>query len=77
MTSVACAFGPSVNILRQLIFPSKPNFCNLFEFPATKKSTQKSIIWVNFTLLPSIKMRYLGNPLKNLENMFWSPSIHS
>ncbi len=26
----------------QLIFPSKPKFCNLFEFPATK-STQKSI----------------------------------
>jgi hypothetical protein len=41
-TNVACAVGPSVNILRvELIFPSKPNFCNLFEFPA-KKFTQKS-----------------------------------
>ncbi len=26
----------------QLVFPSKPNFCNCFEFP-TKKFTQKSI----------------------------------
>jgi len=32
-----------VNTLRaQLIFPSKTNFCNLFEFPITN-STQKSI----------------------------------
>jgi len=30
-TSVACAICPSVNKLRaQLIFPSKPNFCNFF-----------------------------------------------
>jgi hypothetical protein len=37
------ANGPSVNIPRaQLIFPSKPKFCNLFEFSATK-STQKSL----------------------------------
>jgi hypothetical protein len=37
------AIGPSVNTLRaQLIFPYKPNFCNLFQIPATK-STQKSI----------------------------------
>ncbi len=36
-TSVACAIHPSVNRLRaQLIFPSKPNFCNLYEFPTTK-----------------------------------------
>ncbi len=42
-TSVTCVVGPSVNTLRvQLIFLSKPNFCNLFEFPATK-STPKSI----------------------------------
>jgi len=42
-TSVASAVHPSGNTLRaQLIFPSKPNFCNLFEFPATK-STQTSI----------------------------------
>jgi hypothetical protein len=42
-TSVACAVGPGVITLRaQVIFPSKLNFCNLFEFPATK-STQKSI----------------------------------
>jgi hypothetical protein len=35
-------FG-NVNSLRaQLVFPSKPNFCNLFEFPAPK-STEKSI----------------------------------
>jgi hypothetical protein len=39
-TSVACAVGPGVNTL--LVFSHKPNFCNLFEFPATK-STQKSI----------------------------------
>jgi len=39
-TSVACAVGPSVNTL--LIFSYKLNFCNLFEFPATK-STQKTI----------------------------------
>jgi hypothetical protein len=32
-----------VNTLRaQLIFPSQPNYCNLFEFSATK-STHKSI----------------------------------
>ncbi len=44
---VACAIGPSVNTLRaQLILPSKPIFCNLFEF-LTTKSTQKSI---SFTL---------------------------
>jgi hypothetical protein len=42
-TSVACAVGPGVSTLRaQLIFPSKLDFCNLFEFPATK-STKKSI----------------------------------
>ncbi len=42
-TTVAFVVGPSVNTVRaQLIFPSKPNFCNLFEFPATK-STKKSI----------------------------------
>ncbi len=42
-TSVACVVAPSVNTLRaQLIFPSKPNISNLFEFPTTK-STQKSI----------------------------------
>jgi hypothetical protein len=42
-TNVAYAVGPSVNALRvQLIFPSKPNFCNLFEFSATK-FTQNSI----------------------------------
>jgi len=35
--SGACVVGPSVNTLRaQLIFPSRPNFCNLFEFLATK-----------------------------------------
>jgi hypothetical protein len=43
LTSVVRAVGPSVNTLStQLIFPSKPNFCNLFEFLATK-STQKSM----------------------------------
>ncbi len=42
-TNVAYVVGPSVNTVRaQLIFPSKPNFCNLFEFLATK-SAQKSI----------------------------------
>jgi hypothetical protein len=36
-TSVACAIGPSVNTLRaQLNFPSKLNFCKLFEFLTTK-----------------------------------------
>jgi hypothetical protein len=43
MTNVACVVGPSVNTLRvQLIFPCKPSFCNLFEFPKTK-SIKKSI----------------------------------
>jgi hypothetical protein len=42
-TSVGCALGSIVNTLRaQLIFPSKPNFRNLFDFPATQ-SIQKSI----------------------------------
>jgi hypothetical protein len=42
-TSVACDIGPGVNTLRaQLIFLSKPNFCNLFEFSATK-FTEKEI----------------------------------
>jgi hypothetical protein len=41
--SVAFAVGPSVNTLKaQLVLPSEPNFCNLFEYP-TRKSTQKSI----------------------------------
>jgi hypothetical protein len=41
--NVACDVGPTVNTLKaQLILPSKPNFCNLFEFPTTK-SIQKSI----------------------------------
>jgi hypothetical protein len=41
--SVACVVGPSVNTLKvQVILPSEPNLCNLFESPATK-STQKSI----------------------------------
>jgi hypothetical protein len=36
-------FFSNVNtLMAQLIFPFKPNFCNLFEFPATK-STKKSI----------------------------------
>jgi hypothetical protein len=36
-TSVAFAIGSNANTLRvQLIFPSKPNFCNFFEFQATK-----------------------------------------
>jgi hypothetical protein len=49
-TNVACVVGPSVNIWRvQLIFPSKPNFCNLFEFPATK-ITQKSISFTPLAL---------------------------
>jgi hypothetical protein len=40
----------NVNTLRaQLIFPSKPNFCNLFEFLATK-STQKSNIFQTLAL---------------------------
>jgi hypothetical protein len=31
--------GPSVNISgAQQIFPSKPNFCNLFGFSATKSN---------------------------------------
>jgi hypothetical protein len=43
-TNVACAVARNVNTLRvQLIFPSKPNISNLFEFPTTK-STQKSNI---------------------------------
>jgi hypothetical protein len=34
---VACIVEPSVNTLKaQLIFLSKPNFCNLFGFLATK-----------------------------------------
>ncbi len=34
--SVACGVGPSVNTSRaRLIFPSEPNFCNLFECLAT------------------------------------------
>ncbi len=42
-TSVACDIGPGVNTLRaQLICRSKPNFCNLFEFSATK-FTEKEI----------------------------------
>jgi len=46
--SVACAVGPSVNTLRaQLILPSEPNFCNFFEFPATK-SSQKSIFFTPY-----------------------------
>ncbi len=46
--SVACAVGPNVNTLRaQLVLPSEPNFCNLFEFPATK-STQKSISFTHY-----------------------------
>ncbi len=38
MTSVAYAIEPSVNLLRvpNPIFPSKPNFCNLFGFPINK-----------------------------------------
>jgi hypothetical protein len=44
ITSVAYVAGPSVNTLRvQQIFPSKPNFCNLFEFPAIT-STQTNIL---------------------------------
>jgi hypothetical protein len=36
-TNVTCAIGPSVNTLKaQLIFPSKLNFCKLFEFLTTK-----------------------------------------
>jgi hypothetical protein len=42
-TSVVYAICPSVNTWRvQLIFPTKLNFCNLFEFLATK-SIQKTI----------------------------------
>jgi hypothetical protein len=37
--SVPYAIGPSVKTLRaQLNFPSKHNFYNLFEFPATKST---------------------------------------
>jgi hypothetical protein len=57
-TIVACAVGPSVNTSRaQLIFPFKPNFCNLFEF-STTKSTQKpffSHLNSNFFEINSIK----------------------
>jgi hypothetical protein len=46
--SVASPLGSSVNTLRaQLILPSEPNFCNLFELPATK-STQKSIYFTPY-----------------------------
>jgi hypothetical protein len=42
-TSVDDAIGLSVNTLKaQLIFPSKTNFCNLFEFSSIK-STPKLI----------------------------------
>jgi hypothetical protein len=46
--NVACAVGPSVNTLKaQLILPSEPNFCNLFEFP-TINSIQKSIFFTPY-----------------------------
>jgi hypothetical protein len=48
--SVARVVGPSVNTLRaQLIFPSRPNFCKLSEFPTTK-FTQKIILFHTLTL---------------------------
>jgi hypothetical protein len=46
-TSVACDVGPSVNTLKgQLIFPSKPNFCNLFEFLANKIHSKINIFHI-------------------------------
>jgi hypothetical protein len=50
ITSLACAIGPSVNtqLRSQLVFPSKPKFCNLFKFAATK-STKKTISFHTFS----------------------------
>jgi hypothetical protein len=46
ITSVACAIDPSVNTLKvpNPIFPSKPNFCNLFGFPTNKMHSKINIL---------------------------------
>jgi hypothetical protein len=48
-TSVAYAIGPSVTTSRaQLIFPSKPKFCNFFEFSKTNPFEKKYLPYLCF-----------------------------
>ncbi len=49
--SVTYVVGPNVNTLEaQLIFPSKPNFCNFFEFPTTKFTKKTYLQHLNFEI---------------------------
>ncbi len=53
-----CYWPKCENTLKvQLIFPSKPNFCNFFEFPTTK-SNKKKILHFSFKNCELHSIRY-------------------
>jgi hypothetical protein len=59
MISVPCVVDPSVNTLRvpNPNFPPKPNFCNLFWFPANKIHSEINIL---HTLAKIVKHNFLN-----------------